>query len=141
MKVMNPKLKIAVAALLAALLEDLNASPAATQAAAPAPTPTPTPAPAPTKGKAKPAPAPEPEAVEDEPAAEEEVAEEPAAEEEVEAPTLEGLRELASTLLTAGRKPEVLVVLKKYKVAALKELNAKHYPAVHAALTALVDSE
>ncbi len=133
---MNPKLKIALVALLSALLEDVNASTAATQTAAtPAPTPAPTP-----KAKAKPAPAPEPEVVDEEPAAEEEVAEEPAAE-EPEAPTLEGLRELASTLLTAGRKPEVLAVLKKYKVAALKELNAKHYPAVHAALTALVDSE
>jgi hypothetical protein len=130
---MNDKLKLAVIALLTALLEDLNASPAATQtSAAPA-------APTPKGKKAAPAPAPEPEA-EEEPAAEEEVAEEEVAE-EPEAPTLESLRELASTLLTAGRKPEVVKVLAKFKVAALKDLNAKHYPAVHAALTTLAESE
>jgi hypothetical protein len=127
---MNDKLKLAVIALLTALLEDLNASPAATQTAA---------APAAKGKKAAPAPAPEPEA-EEEPAAEEEVAEEEVAE-EPEAPTLESLRELASTLLTAGRKPEVVKVLAKFKVAALKDLNAKHYPAVHAALTTLAESE
>ena len=105
-------------ALLALLVEELNA-------ASPTPETAPTPEPTPSRGRKAAAPA-----------------EDPTPEPEPEASTVDlaSLREIASSLMAEGRKPEVVAVLKKYKVAALKELDEKHYAAVHAALTALVDA-
>jgi hypothetical protein len=113
------------ATLLALIVSELNAAPAVTPEPEAEPTPEPTPKAA--KKAAKVAPAPEPEA-------EPEATPEPEAEEI----TLATLREVASSLLTEGRKPEVVKVLAKFKTAALKDLDPKHYPAVHAALSALI---
>jgi outer membrane biosynthesis protein TonB len=110
------------ATLLALVVSELNAAPAPEPEADPEPTPEPVKT---AKGKTKPAPEPEADP-------------EPTPEPESEEITLATLREVASSLLTEGRKPEVVKVLAKFKTAALKDLDPKHYPAVHAALSALI---
>ena len=53
--------------------------------------------------------------------------------------TIEGLREKASNLIAAGRKADVVKILAKHRVSAIKDLPEKNYAAVDAALQALLD--
>jgi hypothetical protein len=112
------KILALTASLLALVQEDLQS--------AEAPAANPTPSGGGRRGRSAPTPEPEPEP---EPEAEPEPEPEPEAEPESTV-TIEALREKAGELLTAGKRPELLKVLAKYKVKALKDLNAKHYEAV-----------